>query len=125
MERIPNPTIDKFKNTTNTIFKNIIMETAKKALFAELPFLNLPVLKQITNFFFEYISKHLLKMINDEIAHLIINKQVGEQLNDYKDELDKLLKMENRNEYYNQDEINKQLEETKKRMRDLINFKSS
>lgn len=114
-----NPTMDLADKLLNFVIKDVVQELAIASLLAEVPALNLPVIKQFTIYI---INKYTDKFAGKSQLFMdwkIIEGQVRAEYKDYDEKISTLQKLiqEGDNE-----KIQKELEEARKAMRDLINF---
>ena len=115
-----NTAVDIAEKAVNTLVMDVLFEGAMKLAMAEVPFLNLPVIKQLFQFMMNFIGKYINKVLSLQAAFIIIEKQVEGQRVNYEREVAELktaIKEGRSNE-----EIAKERAEAKERLRKLINF---
>jgi hypothetical protein len=99
---------------------DLMGEYLVKLAIIEFPFLSLPVLKQI----FSFIVKRIISRTKDEgelmISFAFIDKEIGEKKEIYNEAVTKLKEVLESNT--TEEKKDEALEETKKRLRDLIRF---
>lgn len=115
-----NTAIDLMEDVLSSVVKDFLLEKAMKEMIEEVAWLALPVINPIFGLIMKFVAKYLYKKSALELAFGIIKKQTDNQRDTYKKEI-KDLEIAIK-EGKSKDEINKEREEAKKRLKALINF---
>lgn len=115
-----NTAIDIMEDVLSSVVKDFLLEKAMKEMIEEVAWLALPVINPIFALIMKFVAKFLYKKSALELAFGIIKKQTDNQRDTYKKEI-KDLEIAIK-EGKSKDEINKEREEAKKRLKALVNF---
>jgi len=115
-----NTAVELANKAAKFLVMDVLIEGATKAAMVEMPWLNLPVLKQFFTFMMNVCGKLILKRLTIETAMVIIGVQVENQRENYEREIEELKTAikEGRSD----EEIAKERAEAKERLRKLINY---
>lgn len=120
MNEPTNPSVDAADTVAKIVIMDVLTEGAIKLALVDVPFLNIPVIKQLFTFIMNFAGKYLYKVLSLEAAFIIIGKQVEVQRIEYEKEVEQLKTAIK--EGKSDEEINKERAEAKKRLRKLIDF---
>lgn len=115
-----NTAVDLANAAAKKLVMDVLLEKAIALAVAEMPFLGLAVINPIFVFVMGFAAKYLYKVLSNETAMIIIGVQVGQQQHNYEAEIEDLKTAIK--EGKSDEEIKKQREEAKERLRKLINY---
>lgn len=101
---------------------DVLTEKAIALAIAESPWLGAAFINPVFVFLMQFAGKYLYRVLSLEAAFIIIDKQVGHQVEKYEAEVKELKEAIKQGK--SDEEIKREHEEAKKRLRDLINFNS-
>jgi len=123
MNNPENTAIDLADAAAKDLIMGVLLDKAIALAISQVPFLGLSFVNPIFSLLMKFAAKYLYKVVSLEAAFIIIDAQTKEQRVRYEAEMEKLktaIKEGKSNE-----EIKREREEAKKRLRELVSFNAN